>query len=116
MIPFPHKMENSHSVREIYGKKGGTYFTTGNTGFFYRLKEKRTNNKWKLICKSRNCHGTAVLINPECSKEIEEKAPHSCEPDNLFEEACKLRSEIIDRCTKEITPSSEIFNEECTKR
>lgn len=91
-------MENG--VREVYGKRGGIYFTSG-SGYFYKVKEKRTNNTWKVICKNNKCQGTAILINPEGSREIEEKTPHSCEPDMLFEEASKLRTEIIERYKKE---------------
>lgn len=106
-------MENN--VLEVRGKRGGHYFTEGN-GFFYKIKEKASDKRWKLACKNSNCRGTAALLNPEGVKKIEAKCPHSCEPNLLFEETNKLRGEILNRCKTELTPSSEIFREECTKR
>ena len=102
-------------VLEVKGKKGGNYYSTGN-GFYYRIKEKRSSSCWKLKCKNRKCGGTATLFNPEGDKKILEKAPHSCDPDIYFHETNKLREDIINRCKTELTPSSEIFREECTKR
>lgn len=106
-------MENA--VLEVRGKRGGHYFTEDN-GYFYKVKEKASNKRWKLVCKNRNCRGTAALLNPEGVKQIEAKCPHSCEPDFLFLETNKLHEQILNRCKTELTPSSEIFTEECTKK
>lgn len=106
-------MENT--VLEVTGKNGGKYFTNGN-GFYYRIKDKPSNSRWKLSCKNIKCKGTAALLNPDGDKSIIAKLPHSCSPDNLLEETNKLREKILQRCKTELTPSNEIFTEETTKR
>lgn len=105
----------NNTVVQVNGKNGGKHFTNGN-GFFYRVRDKPSNKRWKLCCKNSRCRGTAVLHNPNCEKIIEEKSSHSCRPDLLYEETSKLREDILHRCKTEFTPSSEVFREECTKR
>lgn len=103
------------SVFEVSGRKKGRLISNGN-GFFYRIKDKSSATKWKLICKNVKCRGRATLLNPGGEKKIKQNSPHTCEPDLIYYEKESLREDILKRCEKEITPNSEIFREECAKR
>lgn len=103
------------TVIEVLGKNKGKLYTK-NDGYYYRIKDKPSANRWKLTCYNVKCRGSATLINPEGDKKIDEKSAHTCEPDTAYQEKYKLREDILKRCARDVTPSSEIFREECAKR
>lgn len=103
------------TVVEVTGKNKGKLYTVKD-GYFYRIKDKASANRWKLVCYKLKCRGSATLINPEGVKKIERKTAHTCKPDNIYLEKHNLREDIMKRCATDVTPSSEIFREECAKR
>lgn len=113
-MPLTDAMEEN--VFECVGWSGGKLVSNGD-GYFYKVSDRLSDGFARLRCRWSHCVGKASLRVVGAEKTLKVTMPHSgnCQQDREFPLVVQLRHKILERCRKENTKLSVIFNEESNK-